>query len=201
MLAAFSATLPPPNAISANPDSQIWTLDELFLLPMGRLKYFKKLYGRLLKGTQPGRNDYKLLVGAGEKLDRLLAILDARANIEAGSPTPAAPVVEDEVVVDLRSTPSLLKTQEHPPLETATGSETSSARGSSLSSTCVSARIWFRDFIIYSFLSARSSNDVSSSSVERGPTGDLSIVLSDLENRLGIEKCLDIFTMKPRVNC
>ena len=106
---------------------------------MSRLKYFKKLYGRLLKGTQPGRNDYKLLVGAGEKLDRLLAILDTRANIKAGSPTPAAPVVEDEVVVDLRSTPSLLKTQEHPPLETATGSETSSARGSSLSSTCVSA--------------------------------------------------------------
>jgi hypothetical protein len=104
---------------------------------MGRLKYFKKLYGRLLKGTQSGRNDYKLLAGAGEKLDRLLAILDARANIKAGSIAPAAPVVEDEVVVDLRSTPSILKTQEHAPPETTTGSETSSARESSLSSTCV----------------------------------------------------------------
>jgi hypothetical protein len=138
VLAAFSATLPPPNASSANPESQIWTLDELFLLPMGRLKYFKKLYGRLLKATQPVRNDYKFLVGAGEKLDRLLATLDARANIKAGSPTPVAPVVEDEVVVDLRTNHSLSKTQGHPPFETPTGSETSSARGSSLSSACVS---------------------------------------------------------------
>jgi hypothetical protein len=138
VLAAFSATLPPPNASSTNPESQIWTLDELFLLPVGRLKYFKKLYGRLLKATQPTRNDYKFLVGAGEKLDRLLATLDARADIKAGSSTPVAPVVEDEVVVDLRTKHSLLKTQEHPPLETPTGSETSSARGSSLSSAYVS---------------------------------------------------------------
>ena len=141
MLARFSATLPPPHVSPTNPDSQIWTLDELFLLPMGRLKYFKKLYGRLLKATQPGRNDYKVLAGAGEKLDRLLAILDARANIQAGSSTPAAPEVEDEVVVDLRSTSRSSKTQEHPPLEATTGSETSSTRGSSLSSACVSAHM------------------------------------------------------------
>jgi hypothetical protein len=141
VLATFSANLPPPSASSGNPDSQIWTLDELFLLPMGRLKYFKKLYGRLLKGAQPGRSDYKLLSEAAEKLDKLLAILDARAMIRAGASSPAVPEAEDEVVVDLRSPTEVSKTQELPPAETTTGSETSSARGSSLSSTCVSVHV------------------------------------------------------------
>ena len=137
VLATFSATLP-PNASSADPDSQIWTLDNLFLLPMMRLKYFKKLYGRLMKGTQPGRSDYKLLASAAEKLDNLLAILDARAGIIVGSPIPPPPETEDEVVVDFRSPSRASKPQElPPPVENPTGSETSSARGSSLLSACV----------------------------------------------------------------
>ncbi|SPO37839.1 related to GEF1 protein [Pseudozyma flocculosa] len=49
-----------------------WTLDMLFALPHIRLKYYKKLYSRLLKSTQPGRSDHKLLVGANAKLDDLL---------------------------------------------------------------------------------------------------------------------------------
>ena len=49
-----------------------WTMDGLFALPQIRLKYYKKLYARLLKSTQPGRSDHKLLVGANEKLDGLL---------------------------------------------------------------------------------------------------------------------------------
>lgn len=50
----------------------VWTLDALFALPQLRLKYYKKLYSRLLKSTQPGRSDHRLLVGANEKLDELL---------------------------------------------------------------------------------------------------------------------------------
>ena len=130
VLAAFSATLPPPSTSSTNPDTPIWSLDELFLLPKGRLKYFKKLYGRLLKGAQPGRSDYKLLAGAAEILDKLLGILDARANVKAGSSTPTAPETEDEVVVDFRKPAVAQKPLEPPPFETATGSETSSARES-----------------------------------------------------------------------
>ena len=137
VLAAFSASLPPPNAESTNPGSPVWTLDELFLLPKGRLKYFKKLYGRLLKGAQPGRSDYKLLAGAAEILDKLLGILDARANVRAGSSTPAAPETEDEVVIDLRKPAEAQKPIEPQPTETTTGSETSSARESSQSSACV----------------------------------------------------------------
>lgn len=137
MLAAFSATLPPPSVSSTDPGSSVWTLDDLFLLPKGRLKYFKKLYGRLLKGTQPGRSDHKLLAGAAEILDKLLGILDARANVNAGSSTPTAPETEDEVVVDFRKPTEAQKPLEPQPTETTTGSETSSARESSQSSVCV----------------------------------------------------------------
>lgn len=199
VLAAFSATLPPPNASPSDPDTQVWTLDELFLLPIRRLKYFKKLYGRLLKGAQPGRNNYRFLVGATEMLDNLLAILDVRANIKAGSQTPATPETEDEVVVDFRKATNISNTQEFPPVDTTTGSETSSARGSGLSSKCVS--VYSRwGFVIYNLLSARSSNDTSLSSTEPGSAGELSIPLADLESRLAVERCLDIFTMKLRVN-
>lgn len=138
VLATFSANLPPPTASPDDPNPRIWTLDELFLLPMRRLKYFKKLYGRLLKGTQPGRSNHKLLADAAEKLDKLLTTLDARATILAGSSSPTVPIAEDEVVVDLRSPTEVSKMRELPPIETTTGSETSSARGSSLSSACVS---------------------------------------------------------------
>ncbi|KAJ9475115.1 DH domain-containing protein [Pseudozyma hubeiensis] len=52
--------------------TELWTLDALFALPHIRLKYYKKLYSRLLKSTQPGRSDHRLLVGANEKLDELV---------------------------------------------------------------------------------------------------------------------------------
>ncbi|CAO1630238.1 unnamed protein product [Parajaminaea phylloscopi] len=51
----------------------VWTLDSLFALPLLRLRYYKKLYGRLLKSTNPGRSDHRLLIGANEKLDELLS--------------------------------------------------------------------------------------------------------------------------------
>lgn len=59
-----------------------WTLDSLFALPQTRLKYYKKLYSRLLKSTHAGRSDHRLLVGANEKLDELLD--KARNRISVG---------------------------------------------------------------------------------------------------------------------
>ena len=105
-LAVFSASNPPPltSSSQAHPsESPLWSLDSLFLLPHGRLKYYKKLYGRLLKSTAPGRSDHKLLVGAMEKLERLLATVEGRFSIRLQS----SPTVEtqDEVVVDMRGGP------------------------------------------------------------------------------------------------
>ena len=61
-----------------------WTLDALFALPRARLKYYKRLYTRLLKSTQPGRSDHKLLTGAVEKLESLLGILAERECVVIG---------------------------------------------------------------------------------------------------------------------
>ncbi|KAJ8457452.1 hypothetical protein ONZ51_g11522 [Trametes cubensis] len=74
---------------SVPPWPPIWTLDELYLLPKGRIKYYNKLYNRVL-----------------DKLDKLLATLDSRMELRVGddAPTPEAPApieTEDEVVIDM----------------------------------------------------------------------------------------------------
>lgn len=105
-LALFSASNPPPLSPSsqAHPsEPPLWTLDGLFLLPHGRLKYYKKLYGRLLKSTAPGRNDHKLLVGAMEKLERLLTTVEGRFDVRLQSSPPIEP--EEEIAVDMRDEP------------------------------------------------------------------------------------------------
>ncbi|KAJ3868730.1 hypothetical protein EV359DRAFT_70393 [Lentinula novae-zelandiae] len=106
-LGSILANMSSSNALSTG--NEVWTLDKLFLLPKARLKYYKKLYGRLLKSTAPGRSDYKLLVGAVDKLERLLDTLEQRESIRVGypddSPAPqyAAHELEDEVVLDMRT--------------------------------------------------------------------------------------------------
>jgi hypothetical protein len=141
ILSAFSASNPPPSSsIASNTsDPPTWTLDDLFLLPKARLKYYKKLYNRLLKSTAPGRSDHRLLVGALDTLDRLLDTLESRSSVKVGQAPPSAVLdPEDEVVIDLR-TPSARNSQDrqadHPRASTdkVPGSENSSTRGSSLS--------------------------------------------------------------------
>ncbi|KAK7058887.1 hypothetical protein VNI00_001511 [Paramarasmius palmivorus] len=187
ILATFSAANPPPAA--THPDSSLWTLDTLFLLPRTRLKYYKKLYSRLLKSTQPGRSDHRLLVDALEKLEKLLATLDERANIKAGSPitSPSSvpPVLEpeDEVVIDMtaRSSvpdPSSLRASDP---DVAPSSEGSSVRGSGTS-----------DF-------ERLSQGAPSTATSRASSSTLTMPVSDLERRLSAQRTLDIFTMTPKM--
>lgn len=137
----FSISSPPPSTSTASStlDHPTWTLDDLFLLPKARLKYYKKLYSRLLKSTAPGRSDHRLLVGALDSLDSLLETLQSRASDTVGRSTSAPPLEpEDEVVIDLR-TPSVFNSQDkkngHPrtSIDKTPGSENSSTRGSSLS--------------------------------------------------------------------
>ncbi|KAJ3741920.1 hypothetical protein DFH05DRAFT_1503204 [Lentinula detonsa] len=103
ILIKFSSSNLPPLG------DEIWTIDTLFLLPKVRLKYYKKLYGRLLKSTAPGRSDHKPLVGAVDSLDRLLDTLEQRESMRVGfpddSPAPqySAHELEDEVVLDMRT--------------------------------------------------------------------------------------------------
>jgi len=101
-LALFSALNPPPLSPSsqASPSAPpVWTLDGLFLLPHGRLKYYKGLYERLLKSTAPAHTDYKMLVGSIERLERLLAVVERRFNVSLQSPNviPVAFVSHDNL--------------------------------------------------------------------------------------------------------
>jgi len=128
ILAQFSSTTPAPS------NSGIWTLDSLFLLPKTRLRYYLKLYNRLLKNT-----DNRLLIGAVDTLNSLMDTLESRSTLRVGDLTPvtttAAPVeTEDEVVIDMRHQtlsppvpPAILRPVEQ---DSKTGSETSSNHGS-----------------------------------------------------------------------
>ena len=150
ILAMFSSSCPPPLPTSspAHPaEPPIWTLDELFLLPKGRIKYYKKLYNRLLKSTTPGRSDHRMLTGALEKLDKLLATIDSRASVRVDSgntntPNEEAPPpieTEDEVVIDMRARQSTLEPQPRAP-ESGPTSPSQRASDSTRASGSLSSR-------------------------------------------------------------
>ncbi|OJA17640.1 hypothetical protein AZE42_10855 [Rhizopogon vesiculosus] len=92
VLEAFSEYNPP--SIAAIQSSQLanpslWTLDALFLLPKGRLLYYRKLYNNLLSSTTLSISDRRLLTVALEKLDYLLETLEARSQVRVGNNTSA----------------------------------------------------------------------------------------------------------------
>ncbi|KAI0800876.1 hypothetical protein C8Q74DRAFT_1364547 [Fomes fomentarius] len=193
ILAMFSSTNPPPipTSLPAHPSEPlIWTLDDLFVLPKGRIKYYKKLYSRLLKSTTPGRSDHRMLSGAIEKLDKLLATLDQRANVQVGGSNPkeeAPPPpfeTEDEVVIDMRTRQSTLEPQ---PRAQASMSPSPSQRASD--STRASGSL---------SSSGRRSEDTAPTTDSRTSTSTLSMPVNDLERRLSTERTLDIFSMKPK---
>ncbi|KAG7450419.1 uncharacterized protein BT62DRAFT_927719 [Guyanagaster necrorhizus] len=191
IIAAFSTALPPPTSLITSPeDPPLWTLDALFLLPKLRLKYYRKLYSRLLKSTVPGRSDHRLLVGALDKLDMLLDTLEQRAHIRVTStqsPFTEPPMLqgEDEVVFDLRTqresatVSPALSAPVHSDADATPNSSSSSARGSSV-------------------LGERLSRETATTSISLRSSQTMSTPISDLERRLSTERTLDIFTMKSK---
>lgn len=67
-----------------------WTLDDFFELPLARLRFYKKLYNRLLRNTQPGRSDHVLLANANKKLDMLVERAQQCKDSSAQGPVPSA---------------------------------------------------------------------------------------------------------------
>ncbi|CAG8457990.1 8829_t:CDS:10 [Funneliformis mosseae] len=59
------------NDISAEKNQPV-SLDYFFDMPFKRLHYYKKLYMRLYRSTEPGRSDANLLLSANERIDFLL---------------------------------------------------------------------------------------------------------------------------------
>jgi hypothetical protein len=99
-LEEFSEANPPPNG-------SLWTLDALFSLPRLRIKYYHKLYGRLLKTAVPGQETRDTLVSGIERLEELMRLAEERATVPLSSPSQRVSAdskeSQDEVVVDTRS--------------------------------------------------------------------------------------------------
>lgn len=188
MLEQFSATNPPPS------DSGLWTLDGLFFLPRMRLKYYQKLYNRLLKNT-----DNRLLIDAVDTLNMLIATLDSRQTIQVGDQDlatlgPPALDKEDEVVVDMMRTEASSSSSTAKALEidlVTPASESNSNRDTSSWEGCGYFLFYTSN---YSFV-----NREHISSYSRASTHTISMPITDLERRLVTDRTLDIFTMTPKV--
>lgn len=168
----FSSSNPPPLPHSApmHPsEPPIWTLDELFILPKGRIKYYRKLYSRLLKSTSPGKSDHRMLMGALDKLDKLLVTLESRADVRVSGSTPkkeAPPPIEteDEVVIDLRARQSTLEPQPRAPPSNPTSpsqraSDSTRASGSLSSRSGLLVYLDVCDATTYAYLTPLAAGD------------------------------------------
>jgi hypothetical protein len=175
--------------LASLPDSP--TIDSLFALPLERLHYYQKLYAKLLKSTQPGRSDHRLLVGANEKLDSLLIKGEASIERLVGSddehygrpqsgPTHSEPD-SDRLTERYKDSFSL----EPPVLTVVEGRERDSEPAS------------LRDSLDQ--LSERfSSISAGTADTSVGGNGVLPTP-EDLERKLDTSRTLDIFTMTPKV--
>lgn len=76
ILTEISTTSPP------SPPLTHWSLDALFLLPYTRLRYYRKLYARLLRSTKEGRSDHRLLLVANQRLETLVADVENRLEMD-----------------------------------------------------------------------------------------------------------------------
>lgn len=119
ILTDISGVSPPPPPLTA------WSLDALFILPFTRLRYYRKLYARLLRSTKEGRSDHRLLVVANQRLDELVSQTEMRLEID----------VSDEESVDVSRPPSGAERSREPswPVNERV-SRTSSAADSSIES-------------------------------------------------------------------
>lgn len=75
------------------PPLQQWSLDALFLLPYNRLRYYRKLYSRLLQNTVEGRSDHRLLATGVQRIEALVADVEARLECdvsEEDTPVPSS---------------------------------------------------------------------------------------------------------------
>lgn len=211
-------TLPLP---PSSPDTASPSLDQLFLLPVVRLSYYKKLYTKLLKSTQEGRSDHALLLDANEQLDHLVARCEEAKSrsvvLENGgtlplklSPSLRKPAMLEERLPEPEAAPAPASAS----VGVALGGPRSEERSSGESGRAASSS---SRSVASSFLAARALADYRSlassyrSSAATGTTNNTSAAthlassytapprIEDLERRLSTDRVLDIFTMLPKV--
>jgi hypothetical protein len=138
VLSELSESIPPP--VSESDPNPLWTLDRLFLLPRARLKYYKKLYSRLLKSTKPGRSDHTLLLSATDTLDRLFQRVEAQLSVSVTGRESGPQQITDSVEAQLQQ----LEKELSPPPLIGKASERRDSHGSSQggsSTTFVSSKL------------------------------------------------------------
>ncbi len=81
ILDSISISHPPPTSSQ----SSRWTIDSLFLLPYIRLRYYKKLYARLLRSTKEGKSDHRMLLVANDRLDKLIEQVESRLGVDVNA--------------------------------------------------------------------------------------------------------------------
>lgn len=81
-LAPILGSLPWPSSLPSPPSGgdAVVTMDRLFELPFYRVRYYQRLYAKLLRSTQEGRSDHALLVSANEKLAKLEELCEEGRN-------------------------------------------------------------------------------------------------------------------------
>ncbi|KIM21537.1 hypothetical protein M408DRAFT_39181, partial [Serendipita vermifera MAFF 305830] len=176
VLVDLSQNIPPPSNI----DPPIWTLDALFILPRTRLKYYKKLYARLLKSTNPGRSDHRLLLSATETLDMLFAQAESRLDVNVANPNNdfSGPSGGQPFDINVQDTERDLPPP--PPIKDAHERD---SLGSSGRATHTS-------------FSQRLSRETAQTSLPN--TNSINGNALDLERRLSTDRVLDLFTMNPK---
>lgn len=190
------------------PPLQQWTLDALFLLPFHRLRYYRKLYSRLLQNTTEGRSDHRLLLVANQKLEGLIGEVEARLELDVSDQESPPPSTAGSTGDQSRETSWAN--------DKLRASHESSGRDSSIESQSVyvfgtlTGRHFLTPCSLSSFNSrgdsGRSSAMSAATSVTQSPgRGTKSPAshrssVTDLELRIDTERTLDLFTMQPRVS-
>lgn len=197
VLEAFSTASPPSIAAiqsSQLADPSLWTLDALFLLPKGRLLYYRKLYNRLLKSTVPGRSDHRLLMGALEKLDDLLETLDGRCQVKVGHRPPASSSALPPVLPDVKPEPIASPAMSPVTEFDATHDQLLSGQfGGGNASATTSVRE------SGSSSGERYSRETGITSISRNSAPAMPTSIANLEKRLATDMTLDLFTMEPKL--
>ncbi|CAG8527746.1 8812_t:CDS:2 [Diversispora eburnea] len=60
--------------------NRLVTLDYFFELPLKRIHYYKNLYARLYKSSEPGRSDHELLAKTNQRIDYLIELARESEN-------------------------------------------------------------------------------------------------------------------------
>ncbi|GAA5894598.1 hypothetical protein JCM5296_002899 [Sporobolomyces johnsonii] len=184
------------------------TLDHLFQLPIYRIRYYKKLYAKLLRSTQEGRSDHALLVSANEKLARLeqlAAESRARSVLSPEEREEMRRRQEDQVRERERQENEARERQERerprgaPPRLDLSLAQEMVAIGQVEQSSGESAKIDSPSTSSLRSSSATGTSTANTSAAAHSSTGkEPPLRVEELERRLNTERTLDIFTMNPR---